>query len=174
MALRTDKWNARYVTTAGLLVSCGLVLHYAESLIPVFQVLPGGKLGLANVVTLLAFSWYGAGFALLVGLLRCLLSSLFSGALTMMFYSGAGTILSIVAMACLKKLFPSKISTVGRSMLGAFFFNAGQTVVCALVLENMYIFSYLPVLTILAAICGLLTGIAAKQIESLILSPRRQ
>lgn len=173
MVLHTDKRNPRYVTTAGLLISCGLVLHYVESLIPVFQVLPGGKLGLANVVTLLAFSWYGTGFAFLVGLLRCFLSSLFSGAVTMMLYSGAGTILSILTMACLKKLFPHTISTVGRSMLGAFFFNVGQTAVCAIVLENVYIFSYLPVLTVLAAVCGLLTGIAASQTENIILSHRR-
>ncbi|MBE7035861.1 MAG: Gx transporter family protein [Ruminococcaceae bacterium] len=174
MPLRTKTMNAHKITTAGLLVSCGLVLHYAESLIPIFQVIPGGKLGLANVVTLLAFSWYDAGFALLVGLLRCFLSSLFSGTLTMMLYSGAGTLFSIMVMTCLKQFFSKQISTVGRSMLGAFFFNVGQTVVCAVVLENVLIFSYLPVLTILAAVCGLLTGIAAKQTEHIILSHRRR
>lgn len=172
MALRIKHRGARRITVAGLLISCGLVLHYAESLIPVFQVIPSGKLGLANVVTLLAFSWYGAGFALLVGLLRCFLSSLFSGALTMMLYSGVGTIFSIMVMACLKRFFPKQISTVGRSMLGAFFFNVGQTAVCAAVLESVYVFSYLPVLTILAAVCGLLTGLAAKQTETVIFSHR--
>ena len=171
-ALRIKHRGAHHITTAGLLISCGLVLHYVESLIPVFQVLPGGKLGLANVVTLLAFSWYGTGFALLVGLLRCFLSALFSGAITMMLYSGAGTVLSILTMAYLKKLFPKQISTVGRSMLGAFFFNVGQTAVCAMVLENVYVFSYLPVLTVLAAVCGLLTGLAAKQTETVIFSHR--
>lgn len=158
----------KQIALAGVLTSIGLVLHYVESLMPVFQILPGGKLGLANIVTLVAFSWYGAGFALLVGLLRCFLSSIFSGAVTMFLYSGMGTLCSVFLMSSAKRLFPEKISTVGRSMLGAFAFNVGQVLVCALVLKNGYVFSYLPPLTILAAVCGLLTGIAAKRTEQII------
>ncbi len=168
MVLHIKRPSTQRVTTAGILVSAGLVLHYVESLLPVFQILPGGKIGIANIVTLLAFSWHGAGFALLVGLLRCFLSSLFSGAVTSVLYSGVGTFGSIFIMALVKKLFPRQISAIGRSMLGAFSFNVGQIAVCAFVLENIYVFSYLPFLTVLAAICGLLTGIIASRTEGVI------
>ncbi len=159
------KPDAKRVAAAGLLLSVGLVLHYAEGMLPVFQILPGGRLGLANIATLLAFSWYGAGFALLVGLLRCCLTGVFAGAVTMIAYGGTGTLFSVAVMALAKRLFPRQISTVGRSMLGAFFYNVGQVAVCALVLENPYIFSYLPPLTLISAFCGLLTGIAASRAE---------
>ncbi len=162
------KTGAKRITFAGILVSIGLVLHYLESLLPVFQVIPGGKLGLANIVTLLSFAWFSPGFALLVGLLRCVLSSLFSGAVTMILYSGVGTVLSVLIMAGLKKIAPHAISMVGRSMLGAFVFNVGQVLVCALVLENIYVFSYLPPLIAFGAVCGLLTGIAAKRTEKIL------
>ncbi len=162
------KTGAKRIAFAGILVSIGLVLHYLESLMPIFQIIPSGKLGLANIVTLLAFAWFGPGFALLVGILRCVLSSLFSGAVTMILYSGAGTVLSVLFMAGAKKIVPHAISAVGRSMLGAFAFNVGQVLVCALVLENIYVFSYLPPLTVLAAVCGLLTGIAAKRTEKIL------
>lgn len=157
-----------YVTTAGILVSLGLALHYAESLVPFLQILPGGKLGLANITVMLAFSCFGTGFALTVGLVRCFLTALIGGNLTMFLYGGVGTAASVLAMHTCRWLFPKAVSTVGRSMLGAFFFNVGQISVCALVLLSGYIFSYLPILTLFAAICGLLTGIATQKTEKAI------
>ncbi len=168
MVLPIKSKGAKGVTLAGLLVAVGLVLHYAESLLPVFQILPGGKLGLANLVTLLAFSWYGFSFALLVGMMRCALSALFSGALTMFLYGGCGTILSVMLMQLSLKLFPKQVSTVGRSLLGAFAFNVGQVAVCALVLENLYVFSYLPVLMLIGSISGLVTGLIAMRTEAVL------
>ncbi len=168
MALRTKSGSAARVTRVAFLLAVSLVLHYAESMIPLFQVLPGGKLGIANVVTLLTFSWYGFGTAFLVGILRCALSSIFSGAVTMFLYSGAGTVCSILTMLVFQKLMPRAVSVVGRSMLGAFAFNLGQILVCVLVLESFYIVTYLPVLTLFSAFCGLLTGILAKRTETII------
>ncbi|MBR5235985.1 MAG: Gx transporter family protein [Clostridia bacterium] len=159
------RFKAKEIAAVGLLVSLGLVLHYAESILPFFQVLPGGRLGLANIVTLLAFSLSGTGTALLVGLLRCFLSGVFGGAVSSIIYSGFGTLFSVLAMWLAKRLLSQKVSTIGRSMLGAFFFNAAQVSVCAILLENTYVFSYLPPLTIVSAFCGLLTGICAKRVE---------
>ncbi len=164
MALHTKLNPSKRITTVALLLSVSLVLHYAESMIPVFQILPGGKIGLANLVTLLAFSWFGFGTALLVGLLRCALSSVFSGVLTMFLYSGVGTVFSLLTMWLFKRLFPEKVSVIGRSILGAFSFNLGQILVCSLVLESGHIFSYLPVLSFISAFSGLLTGVLTKRV----------
>ncbi len=166
--MRTEPKSAVRITRVALMLAISLVLHYAESMIPLFQVMPGGKLGIANIVTMLAFSWYGFQTAFLVGILRCALSSMFSGAVTMFFYSGTGTVFSILAMTLFQWLLPRKVSVIGRSMLGAFAFNLGQVLVCALVLNSFYVFTYLPVLTLFSAFCGLLTGILAQRTETLI------
>jgi len=151
------------MTASAFLVSAGLVLGYLEGLLPVLSFLPGGKLGVANVATLLAFSWLGAGGALLVGLLRCFLGALFGGGVTAFMYSGMGTLLSVAAMALCAKVFPVRVGLVGRSILGAFFFNVGQVFVSILVLQNVYVFLYLPPLSFVSAFTGLLTGILAKR-----------
>ena len=163
MALSIKKQTAHYVASAGVFLSMGLVLHYAEGMLPVFQLLPGGRLGLANIATLLAYAQFGGGFALLIGLLRCFLTGVFAGSVTMIVYGGTGTLASLFIMWLTKRLLLQKVSVVGRSMLGAFFYNAAQVLVCALVLENAYVFLYLPSLTLVAAISGMLTGIAAER-----------
>jgi len=151
------------MTTAALLVSVGLVLQYAESVLPVFSLLPGGKLGFSHIVTLLAGTLYGTGFALFVGLLRCFLGAVFAGGMTAFLYGATGTILSSGSIWLCKKMFPRSVSLTGRSMVGAFFYDVGQVSLCALLMQSVYVFSYLPVLTLLAPFCGLLTGVAAKR-----------
>ena len=58
-----------------LFCALALVLGYFENLIPAFLVVPGGKIGLANIVTMVVFCLMGAKPALAFGVLRCFLSS---------------------------------------------------------------------------------------------------
>ena len=161
MALRTDLSGTKKITVLGLLLAAGIVLNLAENMIPVFTVLPGGKLGLANVVTMLVMLWFGPLTALVLGVLRSLLTGILSGMATMAVYGGMGTVLSVAAMWLFFRLFREKVSMAGLSMLGAFFFNVGQIAVAAAVVHNWQLFRYLPVLTLLSTICGLFTGIVA-------------
>jgi len=166
------KWTAlpikpnaiKKMTAAAFLISTGLVLGYLESLLPALAVIPGGKLGIANVATLLAFSWLGPLYALLIGLLRCLLSAVFGSGISAFLYSGTGTLLSVSAMALCAFLSKKRVGVVGRSIFGAFFFNVGQVSVASFAVSNIRIFSYLPVLTFVSTFCGILTGYITKKI----------
>lgn len=157
--------TTKKITTLAILLAAGIVLNLLESMIPIFNVLPGAKLGLANVVTMLAMVWFGPFYALLLGILRSALVGMLSGAVTMLLYGGVGTLLSVGAMWCFLRIFKDKISMAGLSMLGAFFFNAGQVAVSAAVVHNIQMFRYLPVLTLISTVSGLLTGIAAQKIS---------
>ncbi|MBR5156823.1 MAG: Gx transporter family protein [Clostridia bacterium] len=163
--LRTDLPKTKKLTVFAMLLATGTVLNYLEAMIPVFNILPGAKLGIANVVTMLAMVWFGPFYALSLGILRSALVGLMSGAVTMLIYGGAGTVLSVGAMWMFLKLFKDKITMAGISMLGAFFFNVGQIAVAAAVIHNMQMFRYLPVLTLVSTVSGLLTGIVAKRIS---------
>ncbi len=164
MALRTKLTGTKKITVLGLMLAAGIVLNLAENTIPVFTVLPGGKLGLANVVTMAAMVWFGPWTALLLGIVRSALTGMLSGMVTMVFYGGAGTLLSVAAMYVFSRIFQNKISMVGLSMLGAFFFNIGQIAVAAAVVHNLQLFRYLPVLTLVSTACGLFTGLIAGKI----------
>ncbi|MBR2499952.1 MAG: Gx transporter family protein [Clostridia bacterium] len=163
MVLRTKPSFTKRISRTGMFVSVALVLSFVENAVGFFNFAPGMKLGLANIVTMIALSLGGACFAIAVGLLRSLLASLFSGAVTMFLYSGLGTILCVVFM-CLTEKMTTKISIIGRSMIGAFFFNLGQVIVASLAVSNIHMLSYLPVLTFVSTFCGIFTGYISKKI----------
>lgn len=163
-ALHIECTGVKKLTLLAVLLAVGLVLGVLEGMLPVFAVLPGAKLGIANVVTMLALVWFGPFSALLIGVLRAGLVGIFSGMATMAFYGGAGSVLSVAAMFLMRRFFGEKTSLAGVSMVGAFFFQVGQVAVFAAVIHNIQMFRYLPVLTLISTVCGLVTGWIAEKI----------
>ena len=119
----------------------------------------GIKLGLSNLVIVIALYRLGAGYAFFVNIVRIMLSGLLFGGLSAMLYSLAGGMLSLVVMLILKKT--DKFSPAGISMAGGVFHNVGQLTVAALITNTGKIFLYMPVLLISGLITGVLIGIAA-------------
>ncbi len=160
----------RTKTTAvfALLCALALVIGYFETFLPAFLVIPGGKIGLANIVTMVVFCLFGTKEALAFGLLRSLLSSVMYSGFFAFFYSCAGTVLSVVSMAAAKKMLNLRVSEIGLSIIGASFFNFGQLAVCAAVLKSIAVFRYFPALLLVSAFAGSLTGYAAKRINAYI------
>ncbi|HBY71173.1 MAG TPA: heptaprenyl diphosphate synthase [Lachnospiraceae bacterium] len=139
----------------GLLVALAFILSYIESLIP-FPFIPGIKLGLANLVVIVAL--YGMGWkeAFVLSLIRIILVGFTFGNLSTMLYSLAGGLLSWLMMVLAKK---SKwFSMVGVSIIGGISHNIGQIIVAILTVSNVYLVTYLPVLLITGAITGALIG----------------
>lgn len=159
---RTSVLAAEY----GMMIALAFLLSYVETLIPISLGVPGVKLGLANLVTIVALYVIGVKGAVIISLVRILLVSLTFGNMFSMFYSLGGGILSLVLMAPAKskRLF----SQTGVSIIGGVGHNIGQLAVAAFVVENAAVFYYLPFLlaagTVAGALIGLLGGIVTKRI----------
>jgi len=136
-----------------LLTAISLVLFLVEGLIPLPFIAPGAKLGLANIVTVYALYTLGARACFLILLLRTGLASFFGGGPTIFLYSLAGGLLSLFAMAALKRT--ARFSILGISAAGGFSHHCGQLIVAAIAADSLAIFRYLPIL----GPCGLITGI---------------
>lgn len=148
--------NAKRITEFGLLLAVSLVLAYLESLLPVMIAVPGVKLGLANIVTILILYRRGFKQAFLFMTLRVVMAGfLFSGVAGIL-YSFAGGILSILVMSIVRRL--PFFSAFGVSILGAVSHNAGQIIVAMFILENMHLLYYFPILCIAGIISGFLIG----------------
>lgn len=141
------------IACLSLLIAQSLALFLLEGLLPLPFLPPGAKLGLANIVTLIALyalpSWRDA---LLLILVRTALASLFGGGPTVFLYSVSGGVLSLLAMALLKG--SRRFSVLGVSAAGGFFHNVGQLLLAVFVMESSRLWLYLPVL----GSCGVLTG----------------
>ena len=126
--------------------------------------LPGAKLGLANLATLVALELDGPGTAALVSFLRVLIAAIFGGTVGAVAFwlSLGGAALSLVGM-CAARFLPG-IGTVGVSIIGAVCHNLGQLAVLGLVLPNAGTILFLPWLILLAIPAGLATGLLARKI----------
>lgn len=151
----------------GLLVAQALVLHIIERMIPVPFVTPGAKLGLANLVTVIAlYTLDSKKDAFLVILLRLTLSTMFGGSLSSFMYSAAGGTLSFIAMLAIKETFKDKVSIVGVSSAGAIFHNIGQLIIASAIVNNIAVMLYLPILSVVGIVTGIFIGITANYVVS--------
>jgi len=148
------------ITLCAVLVSVAMALSYMERFIPLQLVvpLPGVKLGLANIVGLIALYKMGFKQAYMILALRCVLGSVFSGSVTSLFFSFTGGTLSMLAMAQAKRL--PFLSVYGVSVLGAAAHNIGQIGVAMVMMHSVQIGAYLPYLLCVGIATGLATGAA--------------
>lgn len=153
--------KARRIALCAVLTALALGLSYMERFLPLQLVvpLPGVKLGLANIVTLLALFFLGGRTAVTVLVLRCFLGSVFGGGVTALAFSLTGGLLALFTMAAARRL--RLLSLYGVSVLGAAAHNIGQIFAAMAVLKSVTVVSYLPFLLLVSIATGLLTGAAA-------------
>lgn len=151
------------VAYLGVFLALALICSYVESLIPFYFGIPGVKLGLTNLVVVLMLYCVGAKEALLISVLRIVLSGFLFGNMFSILYSLAGGLLSFIVMVLLKKM--GKGSMVLVSVCGGIFHNVGQLIVAAIVVENYNIFYYFPILLLAGFLTGLLIGIASQEMR---------
>jgi heptaprenyl diphosphate synthase len=148
-----------------LLVAQALVLYIFESMIPVPFITPGAKLGLANLVTVIALYTLGNNKQVfLVVMLRLLLSTMFGGNLSSFMYSASGAIFSYFIMVFVKSIGKDKLSIIGVSASGAVFHNIGQLLIASAIVRNINVMLYLPVLSIAGIGTGIFIGITANYV----------
>ena len=159
--------RTKRVASLGVFTALALLLSYVEFLLPpLFVAVPGIKIGLPNVIIILALYMVGLRSAIAISLLRVILSSILFGNAMVFAYSIAGAILSITVMAILKKT--DILSPVGVSVAGGVAHNLGQTIVAVILLDTPQIAYYMIVLTLTGiasgAFVGLLGGFLMKRI----------
>lgn len=152
--------KTKFIVQSAILISLALALSYIERFIPLQLLipLPGVKLGLANIVTLVALYAMGTRSAFVIVLLRCTLGSIFGGGITGLLFSLTGGLLAMSAMALCKRL--PLFSVYGVSILGAAAHNVGQVAVAMLLMQSMQIGLYLAYLLGVALFTGFATGAA--------------
>lgn len=143
----------------GVFTALALIFSYVETLIPINFGIPGIKLGLANLIIIIALYKMKVKEAYALSVVRVVLAGFMFGNLFSIIYSLAGGLLSLSVMVLLKKT--DKFSLFGISMAGGVFHNVGQLIVAILVMENLNIVYYMPVLLISGLITGFVIGIVA-------------
>lgn len=145
-----------------ILVTNAILISLLELLIPVPIPVPGVKLGLANIITILAIVFLNFKDVLFIVTVRSLVIALLARGVLMLAFSLSGGILSATVMTILYKKFSKLFSIRGISITGAIVHNTTQITVASLILGQTIIFYYLPVLLIAGVIAGFITGTIAE------------
>lgn len=145
----------------GMFTALALIFGYVESLIPFHIGIPGVKLGLANLIIVIALYRLEIKEVYLLSITRIILSGFLFANLFSIIYSLAGGILSLTAMWLLKKR--EGFSVIGVSVIGGVMHNIGQLIIAMIVVESLNLAYYIPVLLISGLFTGIVIGIVANE-----------
>lgn len=153
---------AKRVSLYGILIALAFIASYIEVLIPFNFHVPGMKLGLANIVVLIALYTGGARAGISVSVIRIILVGFTFGNPYSAIYGLSGGILSFVVMLILKKT--DFFGIAGVSMAGGVAHNIGQLFCVMVLLRLPAVVSYLSYLMFIGVVTGVVIGILAGEI----------
>lgn len=146
----------------GVFTALALMFSYIETMIPIQFGVPGIKLGFANIMIVIMLYKSSAKEALLLSIVRIMLSGFLFGNLSSILYSIAGGVLSLEIMTLLKK--QGGFSVIGVSVAGGVSHNVGQLIVAMLVVETYQVGYYFPVLLVAGVLTGLGIGVVSQEV----------
>lgn len=159
----SNKLSLRQIIVLGMLIAIALVLSYFERFIPMNFAVPGIKLGLANVVTLMALTLFKPKEIYFLVVVRVLLAAAIIGSMMSFWYSLSGGLFSATAMMLMLLLPKDSVSLVGISVVGAVCHNIGQVIIVMIVTGSSSVgISYFPVLLVSGIITGVFIGYVGK------------
>ena len=151
-----------------MLLALAMILSYVEAIIPINIGVPGVKLGLPNIVTVIGLYSLGPVPTLIISVLRILLVSILFGNTMTLAYSLAGFALSFLCMLALIKIGGFHMTVV--SITGGIMHNVGQLMAAVLLLHSDVLLFYLPVLMVAGvlagAVIGIVSGLIADRIQT--------
>lgn len=152
--------SVKKMTLLALYATVSLAVYAVESMLPPPAPIPGLKLGLANIVTLILLYRYTLREAALVLTVRILLSALLFGQAVSLLYSLFGGILSMLVMYCFNRLFKKRTLFI-TGAVGGLSHNIGQLLIAHALTRSAGIWVYLPFLILSGVLTGFFTGLAA-------------
>ena len=162
--------STKKIALCGVLTALAMIFSYIESVIPVPIPVPGIKLGIANIAVITILYVLGVKEALVINLLRIVLTSLLFGNVNSFLFSISGASLSLTIMIIMKKL--DFFSCIGVSVCGGVMHNIGQIIAAVFIMGSEAIVFYLPVLIVsgvfTGVVIGVVSGIVAKHVRKVV------
>jgi heptaprenyl diphosphate synthase len=141
-----------------ILICNAVLLSYLETFIPIPVPIPGIKIGLANIITIIAIVYLSFKDVIFIVAFRCLIMAVLSKGFMMLMFSLSGGLVSAIVMWIIYKKFQEYFSIIGVSIIGALTHNFVQIVIASVLMKENLLLYYVPVLFLAAVITGFLNG----------------
>lgn len=154
--------DIKKMTLYANLLAIAIILNIVESLWQVIPV-PGAKIGLANIVTVIILFIYKPSDSIYFVIIRVIFVSILTGKLfnPIFYMSLSGGIFASVSMVILFKL--DFFGLLGISVLGSIMHTVGQIMMGIFVVGSVAVISYLPIMLLISVPAGIVTGIVSKR-----------
>ena len=144
------------VALLGLFIALSFILSYIDTLLSSsFAFVPGMKIGLAGLVTLIAFAFLKKRYIIIMLVARCLIALAVFGSVTSFMFSLAGAFLSFALMS----MTFGKLSYIKTSVIGGVSHNIAQVLVAIFITGTPLVIWQLPYLMITGLISGFIMGL---------------
>lgn len=153
------RFSIKKITVLAVLSALATLMFMIEGLFPPLF-LPGAKMGLSNVFSMLALFWLGTAEGIVVAVARIVVGSLVAGNLSSFVYSLAAGLMSVLVAACLKELAYPRVSLVAISVVSAVVHNVTQCIVYCAISSTPQMLVYLPYLGLLGVVAGVVVGLS--------------
>ena len=137
-----------------MLVALSIVLSFIDRQLSVLLMVQGARIGLANIVILTGIYYLDKREAVILIVLKALISGLLLGTMTAFLIGLAGSILSFIVMFIMLHHGKKMFSLIGVSLSGSIAHNFGQMIVLVLLYNWVIVFSLIWLIPI-----GIGTGI---------------
>ena len=123
------RFSGRRLAVLGVLAALSLAVHTIESAFPPLFGIPGAKLGLANLFSMLALVLYGPLDAILILLARTLLGAAIAGNASSLLFSLSGGGVSLLLAIVLVRFLVPRVSYLAVNIAAAVIHNIVQVAV---------------------------------------------
>lgn len=153
--------KVKELTLFSLLLAASIMAQLLETLYLPTVIIPGAKLGLANVISLVLIIYFSAREVVLNVILRTVTVSLLTGTFmsTIFVYSLLAGLSSTLVMLAVYHLGKKWLSFVGVSVCGALTHNLTQLTLALILLGHPGLLIFLPWLLLVGLVAGVANGL---------------
>ncbi len=156
---RNGGLNTKRIAAAGILLALALILSLVESYIPpLIPAAPYAKIGFANIILISVLLLLGYRYCLLILILKCVFTGVFSGNMFSLAYSLPAGVIAYTVSAIAFRI--PRVGVVAVSALSSIVHNFVQVFVAYLIIGKA-VWLTAPYLLLIGAIAGVGVGIVA-------------
>lgn len=157
--MKKNRPAVKKLTVTAIFTALSLITFLIENAFPPL-ILPGAKMGLANIFSFAVLIIYGPWEAFAVIVTRTLLGAIFSVNPSMLVYSFSGGVVSMGVSAVLMYAVYPRVSVIAVSIAAAVIHNVTQNLVYIAITQTPQMLVYMPYLMMLGVLSGIIVGAA--------------
>lgn len=155
--MEKSKYAVKKLAVTAVFTALSLITFLIENAFPPL-IIPGAKMGLANIFSFAVLIIYGPWEAFAVIIARTVLGAVFSVNPSMLIYSFSGGVIAMGVSAALMYAVYPRVSVMAVSIAAAVLHNVTQNVVYIAISQTPQMLAYMPYLMLLGILSGVIVG----------------